>query len=164
MAQWKFSCPNCGQHFSGDFGYCGREIVCSVCQTEFTVPSPGSAAPVQTAAGSGRPQRTTVSLPASIPRFPPSAEAAPVGRRRTSGLAVASLICSAGSFILIPCGFIPGIICGHLARKLLARDPLRSGSGLAKAGLVLGYVALGLYILGALLLFIFRDSIAKLLR
>jgi hypothetical protein len=164
MAQWKFLCPNCGQHFSGDFGYCGREIVCSVCQTQFTVPSPGSAAPVQPASGSGRPQRTTVSLPASIPRFPPTAEPAPIGRKRTSGLAVASLICSAGSFVLIPCGFIPGIICGHLARRLLVRDPLLSGSGLAKAGLILGYVALVLYVLGAVLLLAFGNTIAKLLR
>jgi hypothetical protein len=165
MSQWKFSCPSCGQHFSGDFGYCGREITCSVCQTSFTVPSPGSAAPVQSGTNApGRPQRTTVSLPASIPRFPPRAEPAPVGPRKTSGLALASVICSAGSFILIPFGFIPGIICGHMARKRLAHEPLLGGAGLAKAGLILGYVALGLYLAGALLVLAFGISVAKLLR
>ena len=164
MAQWKFSCPSCGQHFSGDFGYCGREITCSVCQHQFTVPSPGSAAPVLSAPNAqGRPQRTTVSLPASIPRFPPRAEPAPVGRKKTSGLALASLICSGGSFIVFPL-FIPGIICGHMARRRLAQDPLLSGTGLAKTGLILGYIALGLYLAGALLVLALGISVAKFLR
>jgi len=163
MSQWKFSCPSCGQHFSGDFGYCGREITCTVCQAQFTVPSPGTAAPVQKA-NEGKPQRTTVSLPASIPRFPPRAEAAPVGAKKTSGLALASLICSAASFILFPFGFIPGIIFGHMARKRLAQDPLRGGAGLAKAGLIIGYVAFGLYLAAALLVLAFGISVAKFLR
>ena len=64
------------------------------------------------------------------------------GPARTSRLAIASLICSIGSFIIIPFGFIPGIICGHMAKKRIARDAALGGRGLAKAGLIVGYVAL----------------------
>jgi len=63
---------------------------------------------------------------------------------RTSRLAIASLICSIGSFIIIPLGFIPGIICGHMAKKRIAQDASLGGRGLAKAGLIVGYVALGI--------------------
>lgn len=66
---------------------------------------------------------------------------------KTCGLAIASLICSVGSFIIIPLGFIPGIICGHLARKKVRQDPQLGGAGLAKAGLIVGYVSLGLHML-----------------
>ena len=66
---------------------------------------------------------------------------------RTSGLAVASLVCSL--FLCIGC--LPGIICGHLARAAIRRDPLLIGKGLATAGLIISYatviVAVGMNIL-----------------
>jgi len=163
MSQFKFSCPACGQHFSGDFGYCGSQITCPVCQNLFTVPNPGASAPVATAAPA-KPQRTTVALPARVPPAPPRREPAVAGPVRTSGLAVASLICSAGSFIFIPFGFIPGIICGHIARRHLAQNPLLRGRGLAKAGLILGYTVLGLYIIAVAVLLAFGTSVLKFLR
>jgi hypothetical protein len=53
-------------------------------------------------------------------------------------LAIASLICS-----LIPClGWLPGIICGHLAKSRIRRNPSLKGSGLATAGLLIGYLFL----------------------
>jgi len=145
MAQYKFSCPGCGQHFAGDFGYCGLQMTCPACQREFIVPSPGTSAPVASATAP-RAQRTTVALPAKLPLRPPSQTAAPVAAK-TSGLAVASLVCSVGSFIIIPFGFIPGIICGHMALKRIAKNPALRGTGLAKAGLIVGYVALALALL-----------------
>ena len=161
MSQWKFSCPTCGQHFSGDFGYCGLQISCPVCQNQFTVPSPGASAPVMTAAmPPPRTQRTTVTLPASVPPLPPRRSPRATGPKQTSGLALVSLICSAGSFILIPFGFVPGIICGNAARRRLAQNPLLRGQGLAKAGLILGYASLGLYLAAALLLLVFGRSLA----
>ena len=70
------------------------------------------------------------------------------GPMRTSRLAIASLICSIGSFIaIIPLGFIPGIICGHMARKRIARDAMLAGRGLAKTGLIVGYVSLVIHVL-----------------
>ena len=69
---------------------------------------------------------------------------------RTSGLAVASLtLASIGLVMCICSGFlaflgafpaIPAIICGHLARRELARDPILGGGGLALAGLIMGYI------------------------
>jgi len=151
MNRIKFSCPACGQHFSGDFGYCGLQMSCPVCQNQFTVPSPGTAAPVA-ATSAARAQRTTVALPARVPPVPSVREPPATDPVRTSAFALVSLICSAGSFILIPFGFIPGIIYGHIARRRLAQNPLLRGHGLAKAGLILGYTSLGLYTVAVVVL------------
>jgi hypothetical protein len=60
---------------------------------------------------------------------------------RNSGLAIASLVCSLSS--LVTCiGWLPGIICGHLAKSRLRRDPMLKGTGLATAGLIIGYLML----------------------
>ncbi len=78
--------------------------------------------------------------------------------RRTSGLAIASLVCSIGSFLFIPFGFIPGIICGHMAAKRIRREPGLGGRGLAKAGLIIGYISMSLFVLliiGVVVFFIF---------
>jgi len=61
--------------------------------------------------------------------------------QRTSGLAIASLVCSLSSFVTCV-GWLPGIICGHLAKSRLRRNPSLKGSGLATAGLVIGYLFL----------------------
>lgn len=72
--------------------------------------------------------------------------ARPAAPPRTSRLAVASLICSIGSFICIPLGFLPGILCGHLARSRIRQNPFLQGDGLAKAGLIVGYLSLGVHV------------------
>jgi hypothetical protein len=61
--------------------------------------------------------------------------------QRTSGLAITSLVCSLSSFITCV-GWLPGIICGHMARSRVRRNPSLKGSGLATAGLVIGYLFL----------------------
>ncbi len=136
MSDFKFECPNCGQHLSGDVRYAGQQIACPACSSQIIVPAapPAAVAPIV------RPVPTTRSQPAVHPPPPPSAG-------KTCGLAVVSLICSIGSFIILPLGFIPGIICGHLAKKKIARTPGLLGNGLAKAGLIIGYIALGLNVL-----------------
>ena len=162
MSVYRFSCPSCGQHFAGDFGYCGVQLTCPACQNSFIVPNPGTSAPLASASAP-RARRTTVALPARIPPKPPPMQStAPPGK--TSGLAIAAIICSVGSFLIIPFGFIPGIICGHLAMKQLAREPLLKGRGLAKAGLIVGYVALALSVLVLVVLFALGFSYAKLQR
>src|SRR5512136_1912839 len=131
MSDFKFSCSNCGQHLSGDERYAGLNIVCPACGKTITVPT--APAPVRL----GTP-------PGPLP--PPSSRPvqAPPPPRKTCGLAIASLVCSIGSFIIIPFGFIPGIICGHMAKKKIATTPGLGGRGLAKAGLIIGYIALGI--------------------
>jgi hypothetical protein len=159
MSDFKFSCPACGQHLAGDVRYGGTQLRCPACQQSFIVPAPPAPAPVGAAASSGgAPLQTMVpGRAASSPSLPVAAQRLG-GPARTSRLALASLICSIGSFILIPLGFIPGIICGHMAKRRIAQDPTLAGRGLAKVGLIVGYLALGiqgLALLGVLGFFLF---------
>jgi hypothetical protein len=66
---------------------------------------------------------------------------------RTSGLAIASLVLS----LVIPIGCIPAIVCGHIALRKIEKDAMLQGRGLALAGLIIGYVVLGLFIVPIML-------------
>jgi hypothetical protein len=70
---------------------------------------------------------------------------APVPTRGTNGLAVASLVLA-----LTGAGNILAIILGHIARSQIRRTGER-GAGMALAGLILGYLALGLAVAVVLL-------------
>lgn len=67
----------------------------------------------------------------------------------TSGYAIASLICSLLGYIGgFGIGPILGIIFGHLAiREIDRSNGMLQGRGMAQAGLILGYIALGLALL-----------------
>ncbi|MHC4890286.1 MAG: DUF4190 domain-containing protein [Planctomycetota bacterium] len=65
----------------------------------------------------------------------------------TSGLAIASLVFS----LLVPFGCIPAIVCGHIALRQIKKDSSVHGRGLALAGLIIGYVILGLFIVPTML-------------
>lgn len=114
MSEFRFACPHCGQRISGDTTYQATEITCPACQKTLTVPSP--------AARAGRSPDT----------------AASPGSKGISPLALISFVSSLGFGV----GSIPGIICGHLAKARIRRDPSLSGKGLATAGLILGYTFL----------------------
>lgn len=75
----------------------------------------------------------------------------------TSGYAIASLICSVLGFIGIPgLGTILGIIFGHLAiREIDRSNGMLQGRGLAQAGLILGYIAVGLAVLALAIVILF---------
>jgi len=78
------------------------------------------------------------------------------GSGQTSGLAIASLVCSlVGLFIGL--ASIAGVICGHLALREINQSNGRvGGRGLAIAGLVISYISIVLYVaLIVLLMFIF---------
>ncbi len=64
----------------------------------------------------------------------------------TSTLALASLILGIGGFTFLPLiGSIAALVTGYAARKeTRAVPPAASGDGLATAGIVLGWVQLGL--------------------
>lgn len=61
-------------------------------------------------------------------------------------LAIASLICSIAGFVGFPVlGWIAGVVLGHVALGQIASQPYRyTGRGLALAGLITGYIGLGL--------------------
>ena len=61
----------------------------------------------------------------------------------TSALAIWSLVLGILSFFTLGLTSIPGVICGHLARGKIKRSIGKlSGSGLAMAGLITGYIGL----------------------
>ena len=85
---------------------------------------------------------------------PPSPAAVPQTVPHTPAVAIWSLILAVLSFT---CGWlftaIPAVICGHIARaKIRKSGGVLSGKGIATTGLILGYVALVLGIMGIPLL------------
>jgi Domain of unknown function (DUF4190) len=127
----KFSCPACGQHLDADANYVGLTIECPACNGPLLVPGVKA-------------MRATVAVAAPAPRAVPFQ--AVRGLQRTSALAVWSLVLSLASFLVGPFGFLPAIICGHLAKGAIRRDPSLAGQGLATAGLAVGYVFLVLMV------------------
>tara|TARA_B100000378_G_scaffold222820_1_gene186372 strand:+ start:941 stop:1333 length:393 start_codon:yes stop_codon:yes gene_type:complete len=67
---------------------------------------------------------------------------------RTNSLAIVSLIASISAFVVLPfLGSLAGVITGHMALSQISRSG-EQGRGLALAGLIVGYVGLGLVVLG----------------
>jgi uncharacterized membrane protein len=77
----------------------------------------------------------------------PAAPAVPMaypGMRRTNGLATASLVCGILGFLFGPLS-IAAIVMGYIARGQIRRTG-ENGSGLALAGLILGWIWLGVVV------------------
>nr|WP_314844123.1 DUF4190 domain-containing protein [uncultured Microbacterium sp.] len=77
----------------------------------------------------------------AAPYYPPA--------RPASGAAITSLICGiAGAalfWLLIPIlGSVVAVITGHMALRQTRADPSVGGRGMAFAGLILGYIVIGL--------------------
>ena len=119
MSDFRFACPHCGQRIEGDAAYRGIQINCPACQKALTVPAPVAKTPIADL------------LKSAAAAIPPAAP-------KLSSLALISFVCSFGLAV----GSIPGIVCGHLARKHLRRDPALRGNGLAVAGLIVSYFLL----------------------
>lgn len=81
-------------------------------------------------------------------------------RRQYSVLSVISLV--SGILGLLPLPLVASVIAvvtGHLGRAEIRRDPERlDGDGMALAGLILGYLAIGLWLLAILVFFGFLGS------
>lgn len=78
-------------------------------------------------------------------------------KSKYSVLAVVSLSLSCLSLFIGPLGYIPGIICGHAARSECKANPELMGSGVARAGLIIGYICLVLTVLVIALIVYFVD-------
>ena len=103
-------------------------------------------APVETSWPSSDVQPANTTLPTYTRRtYTPPAE--------TSPLAIASLATGIATWLILPLvGAIAAVVTGHLAKKQIRRDPERvTGTGLATAGLVLGYAQLGVVLLIAIM-------------
>lgn len=106
-------------------------------------------------------QGTQPALQATTPEEQPETPHYEAVDTRTSGLAIASLICGILSLPIMFCLSVVGIpvalaavVCGHMARaQAKASHGACGGSGMAFAGLILGYTCL-LLALAWILLFI----------
>jgi hypothetical protein len=105
-------------------------------------------APVAPAAPPGYPQWGYGQYP---PPYPPSGAWAP---QSTNGLAVASLILGIVGWLACGVGSVLAIIFGFISHAQIRDSQGRQGgSGMAKAGIILGFVGVGLialfFVLGA---------------
>ena len=146
MSEFKFLCPECGQKILCDVSLSGTRITCPACQRSLTIPDApmAASAPVMqsavAAAAAVAPPPLVQSPPSrSLATAPaPAATKSPEDPSRYSGLAIASLLCSV---FLVP-GFIPGIICGHMAKARMRKDIFLEGEKIANAGLLISYCVL----------------------
>src|SRR6266511_6192389 len=81
---------------------------------------------------------------------PPPAPSAPRPAPRTAPTAIWSLVLAVVSFF---CGWlltaIPAVICGHVARsKIRKSGGALGGMGIATAGLIVGYIAIAVGVMG----------------
>jgi type II secretory pathway pseudopilin PulG len=103
--------------------------------------------PIGSVASSTAPpnQPQTALEPSAVPQYPSSSSLAqqyasqPPQPPKTSGLAIASLICGC-LFFLFPTAVL-AIVFGHISRSQIAKSANRiGGAGMALAGLILGYI------------------------
>lgn len=80
-------------------------------------------------------------------RAQPRDEPAPASRD-TNGFAVASLVCSCAGILLLGLPAVAGIVFGFVARSKIRRsNGAERGDGLALAGIIVGFVVVGLVLL-----------------
>jgi hypothetical protein len=78
-----------------------------------------------------------------------------------NSMALVSLISGIAGWVLVPViGGIVAIITGHMAKKQIAQTG-EGGSGMATAGLVLGYVGVALGIIGVIAFVVFIAAAAN---
>jgi hypothetical protein len=78
----------------------------------------------------------------------------------TSGSAIASLILGIAGFFIFPVvPSIAAIVLGRSAQKEIAQKPGLGGHGLATAGIVLGWIGVGIGIFALLVFFLFLAAL-----
>jgi len=82
------------------------------------------------------------------PPYPPQQPGYYAVGRPTNTLAIVSLALGIASYVVVPIiGAIAAVVTGHMARGQIKQTG-EGGSGLALAGLILGYVHLALAVIG----------------
>lgn len=123
---------------------------------------PAHAAPTPPAADPGAPASYPPPVPPAPPAYgtpaaPPAYSAAPAYAAypqgpKTNTLAIVSLVSSlVGVFVIPVIGQIVGIITGHMSLSQIKRTG-ENGRGLGLAGVIIGWVTLGLAIIGVIAL------------
>ena len=113
MAEFKFSCPQCGQHIQCDTGYAGAQINCPSCQQSIVVPpAPHSAAappamPAPPPAPVGLATRQSTMTPATGRRFAGAPGAQPAAQPKSKALKTVLVITAS---VAVLAGLVAGII------------------------------------------------------
>lgn len=141
MSESKISCPHCTQHVLVDDAWAGQTVNCPSCQQAFVVPR---AAPTAQFVPPPPAPASRISTPPSPPPAQTSSAPRPqvTASPGTSGVAVTAFVLSLlGCFGLFA---IAGVVCGHIARGQMRRNPALGGRGLATAALIIGYLFIAL--------------------
>ena len=93
----------------------------------------------------GQPYPPQYGYPYPLPYGPPYPYPGPAVRR-TNGVAVAALILGVAEVWTLGLTAVPALICGHVARAQI-RERRQEGSGMATAGIVLGWLAVAFWVL-----------------
>jgi hypothetical protein len=154
-------CPECGAPNEDDAAFCGNcgavldpDAVAEGAEPGEEHPEEAGSEPVS--------EPPAAELPAPKPPAPPRPTPPPPPPRApsysssalpTSGLAVASLVLGIGGLTLLPLlGSILAVLFGYMARNDIRQRPGEvTGEGLATAGIVLGWIAIGLAVLGLII-------------
>jgi hypothetical protein len=66
---------------------------------------------------------------------------------RTDPYAIASIVCAVANFLgVFLIGAILGIVFGKMAQKNIAQNPSLEGAGLARMGIIVGWVGIGVFV------------------
>jgi hypothetical protein len=148
------SCPACGKKYKIAADKLGRTFKCTGCETKFKageesvpVALPPVAAPpvvVEPPDVSETETDSATSEGGEMTAAPPAASysSTGIGKPKTSGLAIASLVC--GLIGCIPFAQILAVIFGFLGLKKI-KAGLASGKGLAITGIILGVLGIIAY-------------------
>ena len=93
-------------------------------------------------------------------QYPPPAYVAPAPSQPGKGFATASLVCSLVGLLFSPC-IILGIIFGFVAINQM-KGTAGEGKGMAKAGIIIGFCGIGLYLICCVLYIVLWGGIALL--
>ena len=121
MSEIQFNCPECGHSLAVDSAGAGMLVPCPECQKQITIP-----------AGPPSPPPIGSNMTPPVMEKPNKKNRLPV-----IGLALGIL----GLWFMGLLAAIPAVICAHIAKGRARKDPTGNGKGIAKAGLVVGYMA-----------------------
>lgn len=169
-------CGQCGMSLDAGKGYCPNCGAASggwdAAQDHPGVPNP-DATVLTDRPSAGQPAVPPAAPVIPVMPMPPLPAAPPPGLSShygftgpsTSGLAIAAMVTGISSLPLYAAclmgapASIAAIVLGHLARRQIRRSGgMKSGSGMALAGLIIGYITLALFVAGCVVVLILAIS------
>jgi len=141
-------CPQCGAPNEDEAIFCGN---CGAVLNADEAPA-GEALAIPTEETFEEPlfEDYAVDQPVMPTPPPPPPRYSTTTAPASSGLAIASLLLGIGGLTILPLiGSILALIFGYMARKDIRNRPAEvGGDGMALAGIVMGWIAVGLSVLG----------------